>query len=218
MKLFGRRRRLFIDHLQIKLLAINLTYTMAMVLVFCAIIFGPLVVATLGRSSTPEQIAAGNQLLQIHGVIWPAVIVVGLLFSFHSVLYTHRIAGPLYSFRRTLGNVGKGDLRGRAGVRTRDYLRTESEVINAMIDGLSHRVRAVHDATERARRTTRQLAEARDASDPTALNTALERLDQDLRLIAASAAEFQLPDRQDSLPAPFEGADREPALAVGAPE
>ncbi len=62
----------------------------------------------------------------------------------HSVLVSHRIAGPLYQFRRLFGELREGRRRVRATLRKRDYLRKEATAFNEMVVSLEARTATVH--------------------------------------------------------------------------
>lgn len=141
MTSFWRRQRLLIDRLQFRLMAINLLYLATLSLVFATAMFGPHVYTLYSRgASVEDKNQAAETLLLLHGTIWPPLILVALIFLYHSMVYSHRIAGPLYRFRKVFEQVAEGDLRTRAVIRTPDYLHREADALNAMVESLSERV------------------------------------------------------------------------------
>ncbi len=140
---FGKRRRFLIDRLQYRLLGIHLFHLTCITFLFLIAIFVPVILALYG-SSSPEQIEqASAEFLGLHKRIWPAVPLALILISVHSILVSHRIAGPLYRFRKVFEAVERGDLSIRAVIRDKDYLGREADSLNQMIDGLEARVRSV---------------------------------------------------------------------------
>ncbi len=93
-----KRRRILIDAFQYRLLMANLAYFGTIVLVFAVVVFLPLVFQL--RPGKAEELA--DEFLSFHARLWPALFIVLVLLAFHSVLLSHRIAGPLYRFRSVL--------------------------------------------------------------------------------------------------------------------
>jgi len=65
--------------------------------------------------------------------LWPAVLVVFIILSIHSILVSHRIAGPLYRFRQTFQQIIAGDISKMARIRKGDLLANEQEKIAEMM-------------------------------------------------------------------------------------
>lgn len=63
-----------------------------------------------------------------------------------SVLFSHRIAGPLYRIERNLDAMASGDLTVNTRFRGLDQLTALAEDINAMVRSLNHTSRSVMDA------------------------------------------------------------------------
>ena len=140
----NRRRRLFFDDLQYRLLAINLGYFVAILVIFIVTLFAPLMSQLLdSESSMFAREAVAAQFLWLDQSIWVAVLLTFVGLGAHSVLVSHRIAGPLYQFRRLLRGVGDGDLTARATLRKKDYLRAEEATVNTMIAKLGARIRRI---------------------------------------------------------------------------
>ena len=95
--------------------------------------------------SIAERGRAAEEFLYIDARFWPSALVVLVLIGAHSILVSHRVAGPLVGFRRVLKVVEEGDLSIRAKIRRADYLGRDAESINAMISGLSGRLREVQE-------------------------------------------------------------------------
>jgi methyl-accepting chemotaxis protein len=93
-----------------------------------------------GAISLAERQEVASEFLSLHTRLWPAVVMLFVLLSIHSVFVSHRIAGPLFRFRKVLGAVAKGDLSVRLTLRKNDYLVKEGESVDAMILALRDRV------------------------------------------------------------------------------
>jgi nitrogen fixation/metabolism regulation signal transduction histidine kinase len=77
--------------------------------------------------SEAQRVAEQFELL--HSRFWPVVFVVSLLLIVHGVFFSHRIAGPLYRFRRIFQSVASGDLTVRTSIRKSDYLHVEAQCL-----------------------------------------------------------------------------------------
>ena len=145
MRPLFRRRRFLIDELQYRLLAINLLYVCVFLLLFIGLLFGPPTSALLGGTVSPDrQEDAARLFLALDERVWvPLLLLLGGLTA-HSVLVSHRIAGPLYQFRRLFGELRDGHVRVRATLRKRDYLRKEATAFNEMVASIEARTAALH--------------------------------------------------------------------------
>jgi methyl-accepting chemotaxis protein len=139
-----KRRRILIESYQYRLLLINLLYFCTILLIFAAALFLPLILQLRsGSASIIEQGELAGQFLMLHARVWPAMLVVFVLLALHSIVVSHRIAGPLYRFRKVFGAVAGGDLSVRVHLRKGDYLGKESESLNAMIASLQAKVESI---------------------------------------------------------------------------
>src|SRR5574337_505141 len=151
MKRPYKRRYLLVDNIQYRLLAITLAHFFVIALFIAAALFLPLILKLENETlSSVEKQAAAAEFLSLHARFWPAMVGVFILLGFHSVLVSHRVAGPLFGFRRTLKEIGEGDLTARATIRRFDYLWKEADSINEMLDGLGGRFRRLQEEYGRA--------------------------------------------------------------------
>jgi methyl-accepting chemotaxis protein len=177
-----------IDSLQYHLLLVNLTYFFAVVLVFAAAVFAP-AVWKMNSGSWVERQEAANQFLYLHARIWPAVLVLFALLVIHSAVMSHRIAGPLYRFRRVFSSIAGGDLTVRAVIRKRDHLRKEADSINKMIEGLSSKVRSVEVESAELAALAGEIDKA-VTDDSGGIRAWLERLDVQLAELRKAVSGF----------------------------
>ncbi len=133
-----RKRRFFLsDTFQAKFLGVSLLHYFIILLTFVGTLFAPLMIQldSLSLSHT-EKAEFANQFISLHERLWvPLVVVLGLL-TFHSLFFSHRIAGPLYRFRSIFKAIGEGDLTICANIRKDDYLRKEADGLDEMIGSL----------------------------------------------------------------------------------
>ena len=94
--------------------------------------------------SPDTQEDAARLFLALDERVWvPLLLLLGGLTA-HSVLVSHRIAGPLYQFRRLFGELRDGHVRVRTTLRKRDYLRKEATAFNEMVASIEARTAALH--------------------------------------------------------------------------
>ncbi len=180
-----KRKRILIGDLQYRLLAVNLLYFAVILVLFAAILFGPLV-WQLGSSnlSPAERDQAATQLLSLHARVWPPLLALLVFLAVHSVYVSHRIAGPLYQFRRLLHAVKDGNLTVRARIRDKDYLDSEAAVINELIEGLSTRIKGIEEQAVEVREGLDKLRRAADRGSR-------EELSENIRSVRKQADQLQ---------------------------
>ena len=145
----SKRKRFLVAPFQYRLILTGLAYITCSALVFAGTLFAPLILDLSSETSTLEQrTEAANQFLSLHARLWPAFIVLVVLLSLHSILVSHRIAGPLIQFQRLFESVAAGNLSVRARVRQRDYLVKEADSINRMLETFSARVKSVEQSAD----------------------------------------------------------------------
>jgi methyl-accepting chemotaxis protein len=182
-------RRIIVNTFQYRLLAGNLLYLSSVVLVFFIVLFAP-VVAILADGSVPpaQREVAAHQFLVLHERVWFALPALITLCIFHSIVVSHRIAGPLHRFKQILSRLAGGDLSMNVTVRQHDYLRQEAEVMAETVSRLNERVRAIREGHRQASATLPLLMHAvgRGENEDSAvlagkLGTQLDALGQQIR-------------------------------------
>jgi len=96
----------------------------------------------------PDMIKMGIALIALLGV--------------HSFLTFHRLSGPLYRFRMTFNQIRDGEVIYPIKIRDRDFLHTEEEVFNEMIDVLADKLQNIQQAGEEAQKAFHELEAALD--------------------------------------------------------
>jgi methyl-accepting chemotaxis protein len=142
------------------------------VIAFIVVLFGPVAkdLADTSVSVAQREIAA-HQMLALHDRIWFAIPVLIALCLAHSILVSHRIAGPLVRFKQVFGSVANGDLSTAVTIRRHDYLHDEALGMRAMLSNLEERVCSIKEGYRRASGTLPGLmdAVARGAQDEVAV-------------------------------------------------
>ena len=200
---FGKRKTILIDRLQYKLLGINLFHLTCIIFLFLIAIFSPVVIALYSGSSPEQAERASAEFLGLHKRIWPAVPVALILISLHSIVVSHRIAGPLYRFRKVYEEVERGNLSIRAVIREKDYLGREADCLNQMIDGLQARVRSIDDSIDEVRSAYARL----EAGLGSASRAELAGLGGRLEMLRDRMDRFRVPASEGRPEDPPEGTD-----------
>jgi len=150
MKLLHWRRRCYIVNklLQYRILATILIYGFIAVAFFSVYFFVPEIMSLQDESLSFEvRVAAADRILTFHSRIWPAAIALICLLGFHSILFFHRLVGPLYRFHWAFEKVRNGDLSFRVKIRRKDYLHKEEGWLNEMLDTLAGRLESIQLAS-----------------------------------------------------------------------
>jgi len=71
------------------------------------------------------------------------MVIVGLAALILALLFSHKIAGPLYRFRIVLGKMKSGNLSCNFNIRNYDQLQELSEEFNSMINEIRERVNLI---------------------------------------------------------------------------
>lgn len=192
-----KRRQILIENFQYRLLAANLIYFFAILLIFAAALFLPLIIHLESAAlSWVEKQEPASQFLSLHTRLWPAIFVVFVLLAIHSLVVSHRIAGPLYRLRSVLKAVAKGDLSVRATIRKNDYLATEADAVNELIAALTRKITGIQDQCKEMHEMFSRLKRAIESGsvedmkqDVADLATQMERLKVSLDQFKTAAEE-----------------------------
>ena len=187
-----KRRQILVDRFQYRLVLINLLYFLTILLIFSAALFLPLIIQI--ESSTPlsEQEAVATQFLALHARVWPALLLAFLLLAIHSIIVSHRIAGPLIRFRNTFKAVATGDLSVRVTIRKHDYLGHEADILNEMIAGLRTKIKDIEKPYEEACRVMMARERAMESGSIEDMNQNTDALRVQMGRLGASMEQFRI--------------------------
>jgi methyl-accepting chemotaxis protein len=128
------KRRYFIDKkLQSKYALLTVLLLLIYSMLFAFILFTPYIFKLETGATLEEKTAAARMLLELHKSVWPAIGLVATILSIVSIFVTHRIAGPVYRFKRDLTEVCSGNLDISFKLRRRDDLKDLAESLNKVI-------------------------------------------------------------------------------------
>jgi hypothetical protein len=131
------RRRTFVVNrkLQFSILLTSLSYVVLLVVVVSTALFAPLVLQLSQPDRNPTETSdAALRILYLHQTYWLPLLLTLLAIALHSVATSHRIAGPLYRFRRVCEAMTAGVVPRPVTLRKGDHLTAELDAVNAMLD------------------------------------------------------------------------------------
>lgn len=132
-----KRRKYFIDkQFQTKYMVLTILLLIVYTLFFVVILFTPYVIPLYFDYPLEEQTKAARMLLSLHKSVWPALGIVILSLGALSIFITHKIAGPVYRFKKVLGEILAGNLNVSLQLRKRDDLKDLAEDLNMVIKEL----------------------------------------------------------------------------------
>jgi methyl-accepting chemotaxis protein len=111
------------------------------------------------------------------GIVWAALMagLGGLFAMLTGLMMTHRMAGPIYSFKRELSRIEQGLPPRRIGVRKGDEFQDVADALNGALDALASRARGVSESgelaldLERARAAHQEILAGLETLDTTSL-------------------------------------------------
>jgi methyl-accepting chemotaxis protein len=181
----SRRKRYIIDkNLQLTLVVYNAIYFLVIIAIIGVGLLLPLVLQLYDANLTLVQrgeVAA--KILYLHARLGPVLLVILLALCVHSVLVSHRVAGPLYRFRAVFQQIAEGDLSKVVKIRRGDFLLNEHAKIEEMIEALRSKLTNISNEQAEIGRLIGRLAHEVNQSSIEELRANISRLQEcDLRL------------------------------------
>lgn len=187
------RKSLFLnDTFQKRFIAVNLIQFLVVFLIFTGTIFVPLMIQLDDPFlSWSERDKVANQFLSLHTHVWPTIAIVFVLLAIHSVLFSHRVAGPLYRFRTIFKAITEGDLTVEATTRKHDYLKHESHSINQMIVTLHTKIKGIEEQSRGMNSTVTKLQRAIDSGSASDIHQNMKSLVIQMEELQATLGYFR---------------------------
>lgn len=131
------KRQFFIDkRLQTKYALLTVLLLLVYSMLFAFILFTPYIFKLETGATLEEKTAAARVLLELHKSVWPALGLVVAILSVISIFVTHKIAGPVYRFKKDIAEICTGNLDITFRLRKRDDLKDLAESLNMVITEL----------------------------------------------------------------------------------
>ncbi len=195
------RRQYIVDNLQYRLLLTSLLYVLAVVFIFAGALFMPLMITLNdGAAASPAVNEAARHFLALHNRVWPPVLALIALLVLHNIVFSHRIAGPLYRIRSELKKIGDGNLFVHVKLRKNDYLDKEAASVNEMVDSLRTKVRSIEHNQKKAAALLVELQRSLIRGSADEMGGQIDELGTILERLRDSVDQFQVP--RDQMRAP----------------
>lgn len=177
MKRTWRRRNFFIKkELQGKYIFSIFIFVIAGAVLFTAV-FGLLSADTLTITYKGSNLQVGRTpvvlLKEIIKANWIFVVAGGLLVVIVSIFLTHRVAGPLYRFERTLEEMKKGNFTSEIRLRSKDEAKELAEMFNEFNAIFSLQLKEARDLIDLLEGHLKDARGAASASSPESLDKAI---------------------------------------------
>jgi hypothetical protein len=171
-----RRRKFVVNRkLQLKLVIISFSY----VILFCAVmgtyLFIPLMME-LDQSEigSARALLATNRILYLHEKFWPALLLSLFVIGCHSIFISHKIAGPLHRFNLTFKAIKEGIIPSPIRLRRGDYLYSEMENINQMLEGLRDKLTELQETQTHLNRS---IIKCKDTVSHSSMNELIKEME-----------------------------------------
>jgi methyl-accepting chemotaxis protein len=158
-----RRRRLVVDgKLQLGM-ALHIVGYVYLYLVLFALLanVGSLKTVLFGGSEEAYIVAVTRLKIFVEVFVVPLAATF-VCMCLHGVLFSHKVAGPLYRFRETLRKIKQGDLANNIKIRKDDFFQDLCDEVNGMITQLRGDLVHFRKASQELAEEGESLAEAGD--------------------------------------------------------
>jgi hypothetical protein len=96
------------------------------------IVFGPSMYRLATGSDLNELEPAAREFLILHHRVWPAALFIfGGVFAY-TLLFSHRIAGPIYRINAVLRKLLEGEHPGKVTLREGDFFHDTAELLETL--------------------------------------------------------------------------------------
>jgi methyl-accepting chemotaxis protein len=118
-------------------------------------------------------------------VLLQTIIVVAILVSIAAILVTtyisHKIAGPLYSLKRSMKKTEEGDLSFDFNIRKNDQFQGIDDEFNSMIKTLKQSLAVLKDNWPGLKAKILESSSAKDFQEESEIKERVERIDKELQ-------------------------------------
>jgi HAMP domain-containing protein len=129
-KKYRRTKKLIKPRLQLKLALFGVLFLYIITLVFGISVFFPLAMELYSSENLEDQGRIAMVVLELHDKIWVPLSMISFLIFVGIILYSHRIAGPIYRLEKTVEQFIAGNFKERMRLRKKDELKEIEPIIN----------------------------------------------------------------------------------------
>lgn len=101
------------------------------------VVFAPSMFGLLTGADLSDLEPAAQEFLILHRRIWPAVLVVLAGVFVYTLLFSHRIAGPIHRINQVLQMMLRGDYPGSVTLRRGDHFHQTAELLERLSEQLA---------------------------------------------------------------------------------
>lgn len=191
----NRRVKKYIDRQTQKRLTfiviINALFYIALLALF---IFVPLAYRIYSGEVTPEIQEAANAFLALHEHFWPAILLVLIVVGFHSIQFSHRLAGPVYRFRQTLRQMQERDFSVQTTLRKKDFFSEMMDEMNETNRILSTEISDLKEKGDMIRQSIDEMNEhlSQEQISIESLKTSVQAISKNEKTLRQGLEQFQL--------------------------
>lgn len=191
------RKTLIVDRsLQYRFFAVALFHFVVVLFVIIGAIFIPLSLQLDDASlSWMKRNEVASQFLSLHSRIWPPTLIALICITIHWTLFSHKIAGPLYRFRKVFQEISEGNLSIQAAIRKKDCLKNDASSIDDMIIALRTRITDIDVQQQEISRAFQALKQAYPNGMEPALNQKALHLESQIEILNLLIKQFQTTNR-----------------------
>ncbi len=191
--------KVLVDTFQLKLVGVACIHFAVVAVVFLSTLFIPIAIRLHdGTITSPQVQEAAHEFLVLHLRLWGPLLGALALLVLHTLLSTHRVAGPLCRFRRYLKAVGAGDLSSPFTIRKHDFLHKEASAASEMVETLRQRIEGMEEQLDQASAAWARLNSASVHGSPPE-SESIRDLGESLQQCRASLAAFTTGNRHNQV-------------------
>jgi methyl-accepting chemotaxis protein len=194
-------RKVLVDAFQLRLVAVAIFHFLLIVLVFAAALFIPIIIElNRGDLTSPAVQAAAHEFLIMHDRLWPPLLGVFILLVLHNIVVSHRIAGPLFRFRRYIKAISEGDLASPIRIRKADYLHKDAEALSQMADSLRYKIIQMETQYTNANESWRNMKNSLAGGTSQDIEKNIAAMNECLEACCNSVLDFKTTEEETALP------------------
>ncbi|MDX1815691.1 MAG: hypothetical protein R3239_07000 [Thermodesulfobacteriota bacterium] len=96
------------------------------------LVFAPSVIGLLTGADLAELKPAAEELIILHQRIWPAVLFILVGVFLYTLLFSHRIAGPIYRINKAIEMMLRGEYPKSITLRKGDHFQETAELLERL--------------------------------------------------------------------------------------
>jgi methyl-accepting chemotaxis protein len=154
-----RKKQVVNRRLQLRFAMVCIAYALAFASILGLVFFlPPMIQLQTGDPYSPQTLQAADRFLFLHGNFWPVVLISLIAIGLHAIRLSHRLAGPLYRYKRIFRSLKEGKIPEAIHPRRGDYLLEETAALNQMLDALRVRLSEFREDQAQINESIREIA------------------------------------------------------------